>query len=93
MNEPRSSRIGWYRVSGFFDAMAYMDEMRTMIKSTRAKTALYTKKITPITPVTISYMDIRSEHLSMWPWLTYRLVEDRCENQEEDNVEKINSGD
>lgn len=53
MNEPRSSRIGWYLVSGFFETNAYTEDIKTRTRRIRAKAALTMKKITPTTPVTM----------------------------------------
>ena len=70
-----------------------MDEMRTMSRSTRAKTALYTKKITPITPVTISCISVRIQFLLLHPSLTYGLVEDGSKDKQEYDIKEIDSGD
>lgn len=53
MNEPRSSRIGWYLVSGFFETKAHTVEIKTRIRRVSANPALMIKKITPTTPVTM----------------------------------------
>ena len=50
--------------------------------------AFMTKKITPMTPVTIPY-DILAELLLEGSADTYRLVEDCGEDQKEDDVDEI----
>lgn len=57
MKEPRSSRIGWYRTSGFFEKMAYIVATRTMMRSIRANAALRMKNMTPMTPTTRPWVD------------------------------------
>lgn len=50
MNELRSSRIGWYLVSGSLEKNAYAQETITRISRIKANTAFTMNQTTPRTP-------------------------------------------